>query len=197
MNDPLEGLRQSINEGETDRLLWPDTGQDAPVEVGQIFQLRSCSIEITRVHRVQPRGRGWQWRAEFKRYVPHSELYLLGSRGYTDDPKSALRAQDSADPPTITDLGDRPESHRSLGQAPEPEGVAPDEVANLPSTVAARRRFNQIHSEDTEKRLDRSLANTLRELRIRSRHRGVDVSEETEQIRDALSQMRGKLEKAA
>jgi hypothetical protein len=195
--DPLAGYRDAINKGELDRLLWPDTGQGKPVEEGDIFKLRSCHIEITRVHRVQPRARGWCWRAEFARYVPSGPPKFMGKSGETTDARFAMRAQDPVDPLTLTDLGERPDAHVNLGPPPEAESVPAAEVESLPSSIAARRRYHELHDEDIQKRLDRSLANQLREFRIRARHLGVDVSEETEQVADAIAGMRQKLGAAA
>lgn len=54
MTDPLAGQRTLINEDRGARsLLWPDKGRGCPVKVGELYSLRRCGIEITRVHRVQ------------------------------------------------------------------------------------------------------------------------------------------------
>lgn len=75
MSDPLAGKRKQINEGELESLLWPDAGGGPPVTKGDIFKLRSCHIEITKVHRVMPKGKA-HWRAEFTRYEDEKPRYL-------------------------------------------------------------------------------------------------------------------------
>ena len=67
--DPLAGKRAAIDAGELTTLSWPmrEKTDPCPVEVGQIIKLRSCSIEITRIERVQRNGKRY-WIALFTRY---------------------------------------------------------------------------------------------------------------------------------
>ncbi len=201
--DPLAGKRAAINAGELDALLWSDDGNGCPVAVGDVFRLRSCHIEITRVHRVTAKG-SWSWRAEFRRQLHEARLYLLtrgagDGHGYATDPARALRAQDDPNAATLDQIAadDRSTAHRDLGDPPEPEAVAPHEVATLPRTVAAQIRWRQVHDEEVERRLDRSMSSKLREVRIRARQAGVDVSEEMDAIEQATERARLKIREAA
>lgn len=195
---PLAGQREAINRGEQHRLLWPDDGKGAPVKQGETFKLRSCSIEITRVHRVQ-KGREWMWRAEFTRHVPYRPVFLARSatHPYTEDPDQAIRSQDDTINASTLYAADPMDNPLNVRTPPEPEAVPSHEVATLPTTVAARARFEQINREDTEKRLDRSMTSKLREVRIRARQVGADVSREMEVIAEATESARRKVRKAA
>lgn len=198
MADPLAGVREQINEGELDVLVWPDDGTGCPVEVGQVYPLRSCAIEITGTRRFQ-RGRGsWFWRATFERIYPSRRVYLLAARGAGDEghgyttEKGALESGD-----------ERPEWEPlegdtvPVGSPPEPEAVPPHEVKDLPTSIASRRRYEEQHQADLERDLSRSLTSRVREVVIRAQRSGVDVSDEVAQIEEAAERARRKVQRAA
>lgn len=126
--DPLKGVRNAINKGERTSLAWPDEGKGCPVEVGQSFALRSCYIQIASTKRVR-RGSKWLWTATFKRYVPERVRLLargggMDGRGYVDESRSAMAAQDADASTTLIELWrDNP---LNLGPPPEPEGPPED-----------------------------------------------------------------------
>jgi hypothetical protein len=200
MPDPLAGKREAINAREIHVLIWPDDGTGCPVAQGQLFQLRSCAIEITQIRRVKRVGGFWLWQAHFRRLYRASRPYLLAERGpgdeghgYVRDEKGAMSAGDS----------DRPEWEPVEGESvpsgppPEPEAVPPHEVEELPTTVAAQARYRKQRSEDIERNLDRSLTAQIREARVVARRHGVDVSEETALIAEATQRMMAKVRQAA
>lgn len=186
--DPLAGKREAINAGNLDRLLWPDS-EEPPVQVGELFKLRMCWVEITRVHRVQPMDSDWQWRAEFTRHFPADRPYLLGPRGYVREPKSAVSAQDDPNPGTLDKVNpeDRSEEHRAAGEPPEPEAVSPHEVGSTTGDLVARRRYEhemesrrlELEAMPLERRLSRILA--LAES-------GVNVKRELKAIRGKVAE---------
>lgn len=145
MKDPLAGQREAINEG-AESLLWPSKDADGnalpcPVKRGDVFELRTCRITITQIHRLG-RAQGWQWRAGFIRTkrVGADRVHLLAKRaGYTADPRQALQAREME--------GDWREIPENLGPPPEPEAVDPDVVAELPLSVGARIAYEQERAE--------------------------------------------------
>jgi hypothetical protein len=151
MPDPLAAQRQRINEDSSiSALTWPDRGRGCPVDVGDVFKLRSASIQITRTRRLREGGR-FVWLADFARYRPQRP-YLLArgagdGHGYTTDPDLAVAAQDDPDAATIASV-DPLDNPLNLRAAPEPEAVAPDEVEALPRTVAARANYERERAEE-------------------------------------------------
>ncbi len=144
--DPLAGQREAINNG-AESLLWPsvdpETGRAlaCPVKRGDVFELRTCRITITQVHRLG-RAQGWQWRAGFLRTkrVAADRVHLLAKRGgYTDDPRLALSATEQE--------GDWREVPENLGPPPEPEAVPPEIVAELPTSVMAVANYERVQAE--------------------------------------------------
>jgi hypothetical protein len=180
MADPLAGQRRAINDRETERLLWPDEGKGCPVEVGEVFKLATCHIEITRCQRVQ-RGREWLWRSEFRRIYGDGGVFLLSrAGGYTEDPKLAMRAQDDPEAGTVT--GDPLENPRNTESPPEPEAIPPHEVATLPTSVAARVRFERLRAAASAARLQRALIEEIRRADL-----GIV---EIEELREAVRERR-------
>jgi hypothetical protein len=127
--DPLAGLREAINKGEGTSLFMPDAGgkSPCPVEIGQVFVLRTCGIEITAKQRVRRDGRP-QWRVDFLRIRrDNSKPYFLKRGGdYTHDPDLAMRSQDdlqAAATLVAVNPDERSDAHRNRGEPPEPERV--------------------------------------------------------------------------
>lgn len=181
MSDPLAGQREALNQGR-DSLLWKP-GEKCPVKVGDVFELRTCGIEITALHKIRTRGEYWGGtRAEFRRIMPESRSYFLGKRGYTHNPEEALKADDDPTPATLDVVSPdaREERHRSQGEPPEPEAVPPHEVAQLSSTITARARYLQVQAEVNGQALaernGRHLVRRLRKLQEDAERYGVDLT---------------------
>lgn len=190
MSDPLKGKREQIRAGELDHLNWPDDGNGCPVQVGEVFALRNCHIEITSVKRVQ-KGKGesseWVWLAFFDTY--HTERpYLLSSRGYTTSPHQALKAQDDRH---------RFASQDVAGQPPEPEAIPPHEIAALPSTVAAKARFAALKQQEDQQRRMRQLSDKMRALQKRAEIHGADLTAEIDEVERLLLDVERRLPAAA
>lgn len=199
MPDPLAGIREKINRGDLDTLLWPDEGKGCPVEVGDVFQLRSCSIEITGTRRVQ-RGRSeWLWRATFRRVYRSGRIYLLAARGagdeghgYVSEDKAALSSGEER-PDWDPVEGDRV----PVGPPPEPEAIPPHEVRDLPTSVAARARFAEQRLDIDAKRAERSISHELRQALAEARKRGEDVTPVVERVREQIRELKGNGERVA
>ncbi len=201
--DPLAGYREAINAGECDVLTWRDTGEGSPVKVGDTFKLRACSIEIRSLRR-NGRGQVWHWVATFERFVRAEKLYLLtpgagDGHGYTTSPERAHRSGEEAEanPSPAEMAAGLAADVRDVRHPPEPEAVPPHEVRNLPTSIAARARYESERHDAIEKRLDRSLTGQLKELRIRARATGVDISNEMTEILDLADRAMAKVKRAA
>lgn len=193
--DPLAGQREAINRRESEHLIWPDNGQGCPVKVGEVFALRTCHIEITRTHRARKAAK-LIWRAEFSRYYTDDRVWLLDRQGgYADTEAAAMREQDDPHASTIASL-DPLDNPANLGGPLEHEAVAPYEIEELPMVIEAQKRFAAANRYHTEKRLDRSMASKLREVRIRARRHSVDVTDEMEMIEEATERARQKVRQA-
>jgi len=191
VRDPLAGKRQAINEGEIDVLEWRDEGKGCPVEQGQVFELRACVIEITSVRRLK-RGRSdWVWRATFRRTVrAHSDRpHLLKPRGgYVSDARSAMQSGEER-PRWEVISGDLVPS----GPPPEPEAVPPHEVRELPTSVAARARFEELKREEVQAERELPLPARLARLRQLAREKHVDISAEERVIERRIVAIERKL----
>lgn len=191
MADPLAGKREQINRGELNSLQWRDEGNGCPVSVGQVYELRACWIAINHVaHRKV--GQGFVWRATFeRRWKDMGRLWLLDRKSYTEDPDQAMRAQDDPDASTLdrVDPDDRSDEHRNNGEPPEPEAIPPAEVAELPSSVAAQARHAEIHRADTDRRMNRSLIEQIRQARL--------SAEEASRVRATLQEVQTRRDRAA
>lgn len=191
--DPLDGLREGLNRGTLQRLVWPAGAEGCPVKVGQVFVLRSCAIEITRTQRRREKGR-MVWVAWFTRYRREGRPQLLRrGAGYTTNLRGGMKAQDDPNAATLSrvDPDERSEAHRAAGEPPEPEPVPRGEVEALPSTLAASRRFAQLRlAEQRRRRLDQ-LAGQIKAIQKRAEREGVDI--EDAQI-DALEAAVAKVE---
>lgn len=156
--DPLEGKREAIGAGESNTTTWLDDGTGAPVKVGDLFQLRSFGIEITRVQHKKS-GMDFHYVVDFKRMYPdrvhHAGIKATSGIELDEDQRKANRT--------------RP---------PEPEQVAPHEVRHLPTSVAARARFDQTRHAVEQERRCQQLAGRIRNLEKQAQRSGVDLDEE-------------------
>lgn len=205
MTDPLAGMRQALNDGTCDVLMLPDKGKGAPVAVGELFELRSCAVEITATRRVRQKG-AWYWRCHFTRYrrTRRSDVHLLGRSGdYAHDERGAIRARDPVGSETTLDTDPGLVERNDGRHPPEPEAVDPAEVRELATSAAARLAYERERRELSERERDRSLTAKLREARVLARRAGIETSTEVEQIAEATESIHrraleaGKKKKAA
>jgi hypothetical protein len=204
VKDPLAGRRQEINEGTAYSLMWVDEGQKCPVELGDIFQLRSCRIEITKIHRIQ-KGRGdWWWRAEFARYVPPTPEFLDRRGGLTENIDAAMPAQDDPEPGTLRAISNDERDptaaakHAALGDQPEPEAVPKDEIPNYSGSRTARQCYEREMAERRIAEATAPLEERLVRLREQARHRNIDISSDLRVIEKRIAAAEDKvLERAA
>lgn len=163
MSDPLAGKRERINSGEAKVLAWADDGSGQPVQVGQVFGLRKCAIEITLVRR-QRQGGQFKWLAHFTRFARGGDrINIPGKTGeYVHSPDGAGGMRDSfpAEMPdwTVREILDVNQGVRP----PEIEAVDSDEVGDLPSTVQANTAYLAERAEDVKRRIKRSLIEEIR-----------------------------------
>jgi hypothetical protein len=194
--DPLKGRRQAINNGSCSPLFWPDHGQGCPVDVGELYSLRSCGIEITRKERTRKDGK-WVWRADFIRYRRCSDKpYLLSKSGITTDHRFAVRAQDDlerAGTIDAIDQDDRSDAHRNAGEPPEPEGIAPEDVADLPTSLEARQRYELQRAEVRRAEAQAPLSERIQRIHIQARQRHIDISPEIRVIERRVGAMERKV----
>jgi hypothetical protein len=202
----LEDLRQAINDGEMTTLSWPMESKDdpCPVELGAIFDLRSCTIEITRIERTRGKGRR-TWIALFTRYPHHADRPLLiaaSGDGYTSDSKRALGLNEDVfheAPPTIDtiDEEDRSLEHKNAGEPPEPEAIAHQVVKGSRGSRDAHQRFLLEVGAERVAEQAQPLELRLARLRANSRGRHVDISRELHVIEKRIEAAERKLERAA
>jgi hypothetical protein len=204
MTDPLAGKKQAINEGSAYSLMWPDTGKGCPVSKGELFELRSCRIEITKTHRVK-KDRKWWHRAEFARYPKSTKPVFLARRGgLTPDRKQAMAAQDSPDPGTLRMIQDDERSpvaaaqHAALGAPPEPEAVPKEEIAAYEGSREARQRYELEVARQRAAEAKAPLEVRVARLREASAAHHVDISSEMRVIEQRVEAAERKvLERAA
>lgn len=148
--DPLAGQRAAINNGTVDALVFvyfePGTTRrrPCPVKRGDSFELRSCRITCGTPQRIGKHGR-WEWRVPFVRHkrVTADKVRLLAPHGgYTDDPRGAMSAPDTA-----PDDDHWREVAENTGPPPEPEAIDPEIIASLPATVAAQANYEREQRE--------------------------------------------------
>lgn len=195
MKDPLAGKRAAINAGEITTLTWPDEGKGPPVKRGEFFLLRACGIEITSVRRVGA-GLRAEWRATFRRIPKPQKPHLLAPAGRGGDTghgyvRRARGAMPSGE--------ERPDWHVvegdevPSGPPPEPEAVPPEEVRELPTSVAAQARFEEIKREELRQERALPLAVRLERLRRLARERHIDISAEERVIERRIAAIEKKV----
>lgn len=190
MTDPLAGQREAINAG-AESLLWPSVDANGkqlpcPVKRGEVYELRTCRITITQVHRLG-RAQDWQWRAGFIRTkrVGADRVHLLAKKGgYTDDPRQALQMREQE--------GGWREVAENLGPPPEPEAVPPEIVAELPLSVEARVRYEREQEERRREWEALPLAERVRRLEAAG---GKRIGRQLARIRDGVEAAERKLQR--
>lgn len=189
--DPLVGQREAINAGRKTRLVWADKGDGKgwPVEIGQVFNLRSCHIEITHRHRIHRNGK-WTREAEFVRYEKNADrVHLLGkSGGYTTRAELAMQAQDDPDAATLVRL-ETPGEQRE----PEPEGVPPHEIGNYAIDSQAQARRQRELAQDRAAFDALPLEDQLRQLSDLAKERHVDISSDQRVVKKRVEAMKRKV----
>lgn len=179
--DPLAGKRRLINEGRCSSLLWPDEGQDFPVAEGEVHRLQSCTIVITKTHRISNRKGKWL-RATFETFRKHKPYFMGMKGGSVDNPLHGMRAQD--DPKALTLC--RPEAV-DLNRQPEPEGVPLDEIDHLPLTRESRQRYELEMAEQRQKEREAPVAERIERLKELAKQRHIDIKSDIYKIIQAKS----------
>lgn len=190
-SDPLAGRRQSINENRATALIWPDKGRGCPVDVGDVFTLRSCSIEITRKERIRRTGQ-WLWMAQFVRHVPDRLTLLAAAGGYTEDEDLAMRAQDDPDAPTLQSLYPM-DNPLNLHAPPEPEAVPREDIANYSGSRESYQRHLREMAEARVAHSQAPLEVRLARLREEARNRHMDISDEMRVLERRIAAMEDKV----
>ena len=180
MTDPLSGKRAGLNTGETKQLTWEDNGEGCPVSVGDVFELQSCHVEITEVER-RKRGKGesgqWFYVCQFTRYRKASKPFLLGRRGYTHDPKQAIKADlQDGDP-----------------REPEPEAVPPEEVAELDGDLDAYHRLVLVEAQARAAHEALPIEQRLASVQRAAKEAHIDISSEERLIARKVQEIERKV----
>lgn len=209
MTDLLAGRREAINEGKAFSLVWLDEGKGCPVEVGQLFTLRACRIEITKTHRIQKKLdwefegdvllAGWYWRAEFATYRRLvRQRYLAKRGGTTTDRKQAMAAQDDPEPGTLRVIGEEERDpvaatqHAQLGDAPE-ASVPHHEVPDYGASRDADQLYKLAHAERRVAEASAPLEERIERLREMSRVRHIDISGDLKLIEKRVAAVERKI----
>lgn len=187
--DPLQGQREKVNSGAKTRLVWEDAGDPCPVKTGEVYELRSCSIEITKTHRSQTEGKV-RWEAEFTRYNRGGDrVHILGaSSGYTSSPMGAMKAQDDPDAATLVRL-DSP----NLGPEPEPEAVPPHEIGTYKGDAESQQRYLLAIAEARAAHEALPIEQRLASVKRAAEERHIDISSEERVIRQRLAKIEQKV----
>ena len=204
--DPLAGKRQAINDGGLTTLTWPMESKTdpCPVAVSEIFRLRSCTIEITRIERTSHKGKR-TWIALFTRYPHHADRPLLipaSGDGYTSDPSRALGLKEDVfheSPPTIDAIeeADRSPEHKNAGQPLEPEAIPHQVVKASRGSRDAHQRFVLEVGAERVAQQAQPLEIRLARLRASSIGRHVDISGDLHVIEQRIEKAERKVERAA
>jgi hypothetical protein len=204
--DPLAGMRQAINDGSCTTLTWPRESKTdpCPVKPEETFNLRDCTIEITRIERTHHRGKR-MWVALFTRYPRRADRRLLlaaNGDGYTSDEKRALGLGETLfdhAPETLDLVGaeDRSVEHRNAGEPLEPEAIPHAEVLRSSATAEAHQRFVLELGAERVAEQEQPLEVRLARLRAKSRGRNVDISRELYVIEKRIKDAEQKLERHA
>lgn len=177
--DPLAGKRRLINEGRCSSLVWPDRGQDFPYVEGQVIALQSCTIVITRNHKVSNR-KGRFLRTTFDSYRKYKPYYMGMKGGSVDNPLHGMRAQDSPEPTTLC----RPDE-TDLNRQPEPEGVPLDEIEHLSLTTESRQRYELEMAEQRQREREAPIAERIKRVSQLAKLRHIDIKSDIFKIVNA------------
>lgn len=194
--DPLAGQREAINADTLHMLVW-EIGEEekpCPVQKGQVFGLRQCWIEITRIERTKREGK-FTWRAEFTRHRRlSSKPYYLGPRGYVHQPREAMKAEDDPVAATLDTISpfDEDYEHRALGEPPEPEGPHPDEVGDFEGSRAARDRYEREIQAQRAEFNNQPIAQRMKRI-LDAQDQGANVGREVRAIHGMLSRAERKI----
>jgi hypothetical protein len=204
--DPLVGKRQAISVGEVTTLSWPMASKTdpCPVSVDEVFELRGCTIEITRIERTRHKGKR-TWIALFTRYPHHADRPLLipaTGDGYTTDPKRALGLNEDVfheSPPTLDAIEEdgRSDEHKNAGEPPEPEAIDHQVVKSSRGSRDAHQRFLLEVGAERVAEQEQPLEIRLARLREGSNGRHVDISGELRIVEKQIAKAERKLERAA
>lgn len=193
--DPLAGYRNALAKGEIAEIKWRDTGEGAPVKEGDLFPLRHGGVECIRIHR-RREGRDWWWIGRFNLIRGDgTKRYFLGKGlGFINDPDYTVPAGESEfSPPDAQGVS----LFSVATEPPEPECIPPHSVEELPTTVAARARFEAARRQEEIRRQADQQANRLKVLQKRAEMRGFDAGEAIDEIEAVLDRLKAALEMAA
>jgi hypothetical protein len=208
--DPLAGMRQAINDHELSTLRWPlivdGVEQSCPVAVGELYELRTCHIEIVRIERTKGARLSRRWLAFFARHEKRIDKPMLLSAGtaapYTDDPAQALGLREdvfhgSALTLDAVEEEERSAEHKNAGEPLEPESVPPHEIRHYRgSRDAHQRRLLEVGAERVALQAA-PIEERLAALRKASSLRHVDISSDLRVIEQRIAKAERKLERAA
>lgn len=171
--------------------MWPDEGQDFPVQEGEVVSLQSCTIVITRVHKVSNR-KGKFLRATFETYRKHKPYFMGMKGGSVDNPLHGMRAQDNPEATTLC----RPDQV-DLNRQPEPEGVPLDEIEHLQPSVEARQRYELEMVEQRQTERQAPIAERIKRVGQLAKLRHIDINADLYKIVKAKTdnQLERELEK--
>jgi hypothetical protein len=164
----LAGHREAINEGRISSLFWP-SGKDAccPVEVGEVYPLKTGGVEITRKERVRSNGTTG-WRADFILIRPAAKPeYLKRGGGLTTELKAAMPAQDDVhSAATLDPISEEAEeeAHRAAGAPPEGQIVPHHEVLEFRPSREAQQRYLRETAEQGIEETRLPLSERIRRL---------------------------------
>jgi hypothetical protein len=209
--DPLAGMRRAINDRELSTLRWPlivdGAERPCPVAVGQVIELRTCHIEITRIERSKGGAKlSRLWLAFFARHDKRADKPILLSAGtgapYTDDPAQALGLREDVFHGSALTLDaieeeERSAEHKNAGEPLEPESVPPHEIKHYRgSRDAHQRRLLEVGGERVAQQAA-PIEQRLAALREQSALRHVDISSDIRVIEQRIAKAERKLERAA
>jgi hypothetical protein len=196
--DPFAGHRESINEGRASTVFLKPLGAElkSPVEVGEVFVLRRCGVEVTRKQKIRKDGE-WVWKVDFLRIRKASKPRLLKrGGGYTHDPDLAMSSQDdlqNAATLSVVTPDERSEAHRAAGEPPEPEVLDDVEVWNAEASQRARERFALLQHQLRAEEREEPLLERLTRIAIEAKEQHIDLSGDERVIERRARAMEAKL----
>ena len=143
MKDPLAGHREAINRAQTTVLTYP-ADKPCPLQVGMVFQLRACRVEI----RQEPVRRIMKGRAEW--HCPLAVIWpdrvYIPRASYSAPPVTSADYDSTGQvpPPGANEIDKGRDGNYTssvhMGLPDEPEGVSPHEVASTEFQIRATKR---------------------------------------------------------